>query len=99
MTQPETDQLHWMTEEHDAWKDACSELLRLLPAGADLDFAKYDPVVRSIQRWGERLVRVRRHQDDDTIDRAYRLADDGYTAAQVARDARNREKARDRAVR
>lgn len=63
--------LKLQTDEHEAWKTFINEWRALgLP---DINDAAYDPMVRSIEVWAERLVTLRGSQSEAT--RAIALAD------------------------
>src|SRR4051812_45094193 len=38
--------------------------------GADLNDAKFDPLIKAIELWGEHLVALRAAQDQEVVDRA-----------------------------
>lgn len=86
-----TDELTALEQSHAeaaAWETVVAELKHLLPAGADINFEKYDPVVRAIQLWGEKLYQVRRRCTPTAIDNAYAEAHAAYQRAYRRRQER-----------
>lgn len=59
----DADEIKRSNDEHKAWLLFVQEW-RLLNPGADINEAKYDPMIRAIQAWGELLVDIRVHQSD-----------------------------------
>lgn len=64
-----------MHREHVAWLSVCRELKN---ASASLDLNEENALHAALVLWGEELFWLRRHQDEDTINRATEYARELY---------------------
>ncbi len=73
-----------MRIEWDAWQGVCREFRAVV---GEINDAKYNPLTRAIQLWGERLAALRAEQGPALAERAAREAVENYAwAKQRAED-------------
>lgn len=71
-----------MQYEWKGWQDVVREFNRAIPSG--INDPQFNPLIKAIQLWGEKLTKLRTAQDEKVREKAFRDYEDAYNAVATA---------------